>query len=119
MIDFDFTDENIKEAQSKGVWTMIPAIYGPEGLDTHKLDMGDMYNRLSKEITEDGERSIYAHGFVLGLVVQYDKQMVVSPLTGDEKALRFFHNLLKVNEKYEKLYAEIETIAMEILKGLK
>ncbi len=89
----EWTEERIKEAQSKGVWTLIPAIYGPEGLELNEIDDKEWYDKLKAEIIEEGDRSIYAEGFVLGLVVQYDTPMVVSPLTGGDKALRHFFDL--------------------------
>ena len=90
----EWTDERIKEVQSKGVWTLIPAIYGPEGCEHNEIDNKEWYDRLAKEIEDEGNASIYGKGLVLGLVCQFDKPMVVGEIRGQEKSLRFFYDLL-------------------------
>ncbi len=100
----EWTDEYIKEVQSKGVWTLVPAIYGPEGCEHNEIDNKEWYDKLAKEVKDEGDASIYGKGLVLGLVCQFDRPMVVGELRGQEKSLKFFYDLLsEIKDKTEAL----------------
>ena len=90
----EWTDEYIKEVQSKGVWTLVPAIYGPEGCEYNEIDNKEWYDKLSKKVDDEGDSSIYGRGLVLGLVCQFDRPIVVGEIRGQEKSLKYFHDLL-------------------------
>ena len=101
------TDNEIREIQSKGVWTLVPAIYGPEGCEVNEIDCKTFYDKLSKEVEGEGDDSIYGKGLVLGLVCQFDRPMVVGELRGQEKSLKYFYDLQAEVKLKTKLLKEL------------
>lgn len=75
-------------------WELLEAIYGPEGLMYVKVQDREWYDRLDAEIEEEGDKSIWGRGYVLGVVRDYNGNPIVChEVTGSEYALKHFTDL--------------------------
>jgi hypothetical protein len=92
--------------KKKEQFELLEAIYGPEGLEYVKIESPEWYGKLKKEIDEDGDSSIYGHGYVLGVVKDFnDHKIVAGIITGQDEVLKHFlgmqDKLEEIKEKWE------------------
>ncbi len=82
----------VKEAEA---WQLLDAIYGPEGFMHTKIDAPNSYAALAKEIAEEGDESIWGHGYVLGAIIDLDGVPYITQIiTGGDASLKYFHSLI-------------------------
>ena len=76
-------------------WSLVDAIYGPEGYETNIFEHPKWYAKLLA-MTNDGDHTIYFKGFVIGKkqFPQEYNNYLASTLTGSTTALKEVYAIL-------------------------